>query len=100
MANLSEQDISSQFIGLSVNSVNLMKCAQRNGTAMNPAIYIVYSCGFLYKQELMDLFGVTAKLKEQWERRGTASAKASCNPMKCTQQELHIAKRILDYVTK
>lgn len=123
MSNLSEIDIQKAFIGHSVCMENLTRCANKNGTGREPAVYIVYSCRFLYDQQLRELFGITDKLKDQWERRGTefnvclqitdgrivtcgidkysesGGARASCQYLKCTQQELRIARRILDYIT-
>ena len=123
MTQLAEKDITSQYTSLPVNLGNLARCANKNGTGREPAVYIVYSCRFLYDQQLRELFGVTDKLKDQWERRGTefnvclqitdgrivtcgidkysesGGARASCQYLKCTQQELRIARRILDYVT-
>lgn len=123
MATLSQKDMLSQYTGLPVNMENLARCANRNGTGTEPAVYIVYSSRFLYDKQLLNLFGVTDKLKDQWERRGTefnlclqiadgrivtcgidkysesGGARASCQYLKCTQQELRIARRILDYVT-
>ena len=124
MATLTEKDITSQYIGRRISPENLARCAQKNRTSEKGTEYIVYSCGFLYDQELMELFGVTAKLKDQWERRGTDfnlclrisdnqsvactidkhhegdGARPSCQDLKCTQQELRIARRILDYLTE
>lgn len=123
MMTLSEKDITSQYTGLPVCTENLARCAHKNGSGNEPAVYIVYSCGFLYDQELRELFGVTDKLKEQWERRGTDfnvcvrikdgkitvceidkhhegdGARPSCQSLKCTQQELRIARRILEFIT-
>lgn len=124
MVNLSEYEIASKFIGMSVNMEALSRCAHKNGQGTDPAVYIVYSCGFLYDHELKELFGVTDRLKETWERRGTEfnvclhlsgnkilrcmidkhndgdGARPSCADLKCTQQELRIARRILSYVTQ
>ena len=124
MTHLSENSITSQYTGLPVNMENLTRCAHKNGSGREPAVYIVYSCGFLYDQQLRELFGVTDKLKDLWERRGTDfnvclqitdgrivncaidkhhegdGARPSCQDLKCTQQELRIARRILEYLTK
>ena len=123
MTTLSEKAITSQFTGLPVCAENLTRCAHKNGSNNNPAVYIVYSCGFLYDQELRELFGVTDKLKDLWERRGTDfnvclqitdgkivtcgidkhhegdGARPSCRYLKCTQQELRIARKILEFIT-
>lgn len=123
MSNLSETDIQKAFTGQSVCMENLTRCARRNRQTANGDEYIVYSCGFLYNQELRELFGITDKLNDIWERRGTefnvylyiqdgiltganilkytesGGARPSMATPKCTQQELRIARRILDYVT-
>lgn len=124
MANLSKSEITSQFTGLSVNPDALTRCAHKNGQRTDPAVYIVYSCGFLYDHELREQFGITDKLKDIWERRGTDfnvclhisegrilrctidkhhegdGARPSYADLKCTQQELRVARRILDYLTQ
>lgn len=123
MATLSENNITAQFIGKSISMENLIKCARKNRTTEDGIEYIVYSCGFLYKQELRELFGITDKLKDQWERRGidfnvcihiredrivycgidkyheSEGARPGYRSLKCTQQELRIAQRILNYIT-
>ena len=73
MKELTEKDITSQFDGLPVNMDHLASCAHKNRSENEPVEYIVYSCGFLYKKDLRELFGVTDKLKDLWERRGTVS---------------------------
>lgn len=122
MATLSETDVTSQAIGRTICSEHLARCARKNRTTKDGIEYIVYSCGFLYDQELRELFGVTDKLKDLWERRGTEfdlyfyiegdrivscqinkfregdGARPSYSSLKCTQQELRIAQRILDYL--
>lgn len=124
MQKLTEHDICTPFIGHSVCTEHLTRCAHKNGSGKEPAVYIVYSCGFLYDKELRALFGVTDKLKDLWERRGiefniclqitdgrivtcgidkyteSGGARASCRYLKCTQQELRIAQRILYYITR
>lgn len=124
MANITETDITAQFTGMSVNPDALTRCAHKNGQGTTPAVYIVYSCGFLYDHELKELFRITDKLKDTWERRGTDfniclyitdekilrcaidkhhegdGARPSYADLKCTQQELRVAKRILSYITQ
>lgn len=123
MPVLTDQEIYIPFIGHAVHVENLARCAHRNGSGREPAEYIVYSCGFLYDKELRELFGVTDKLKDLWERRGTefnvylyiadgiltnchilkytesGGARPSMSTPKCTQQELRIVRRILNYIT-
>ena len=124
MLYLSEKDIISQFIGSTIRIENFARCARKNRNTAEGGEYIVYSSGFLYDQELRELFGVTDKLKDLWERRGTefnvylyvsdgiltaanilkytesGGARPSMTTPKCTQQELRIARRILEYVTQ
>lgn len=123
MAILSERDIISDFSGRPVCMENLNRCAHKNRTIEKCVEYIVYSCGFLYDPFLLEQFGITSKLKETWERRGidfnlyinisdgmimscrigkyreSEGARASCNDLKCTQQELRVAKRIFEFLT-
>ena len=121
---MTEYEITSIFVGKPVCKENLAKCAHKNGSD-DPQQYIVYSSGFLYRPEQMQLFGVTPRLKEQWERRGTEftvsvyvhdGQVASCKiakyndgegarpsgggSLKCTDQDLRIARRILQYITE
>lgn len=124
MKQLTEQDILSAFTGHSVCMDRLTRYAKKNREMEEGAEYIVYSCGFLYDQEFRELFGVTDKLKDLWERRGTefniylyitdniltvakifkytesGGARPTMTTPKCTQQELRIAQRILDYITR
>ena len=121
--NLTENGIISPFIGVRVNPDILAACARLNRAADEGDEYIVYSCGFLYDQALREQFGITEQLKEHWERRGTEfniylyvrdgiitachiskfrdgdGPRSGYSPLKCTQQELRIARRILDYIT-
>ena len=121
---MTEHEITSMFVGMPVRMENLANCAHKNGSD-DPQQYIVYSSGFLYRPEQMQLFGVTPRLKEQWERRGTEFTVSvyvhdgqitSCKinkyndgegarpsgggPLKCTDQDLRIARRILRYITE
>lgn len=124
MSTLNEMDIFSAFIDKPVNMDHLAICAHKNRSEREPVEYIVYSCGFLYKKDLRELFGVTDKLKDLWERRGTefnvylyitdeqlvsckifkysesGGPRSSIATPKCTQQELRIARRILQYITE
>lgn len=123
MATLTETDIIAPFIGKTIDAEKLTKCAQRNGPKPDGMEYIVYSCGFLYNKDLRETFGVTDQQKEMWERKGTefnvhlhildekitfcqiskyhegAGARPTYRSLKCTQQDLHIALNILQYIT-
>ena len=121
---LTEGGIISLFIAHTVNDEQLRNCANKNRCTSKGVEYIVYSSKFLYDAQLREIFGVTDKLKDLWERRGTefniylyvsdgalvaanifkytesGGARPSISTPKCTQQELRIAKRILEYITK
>lgn len=123
MATLTEQSIISAFIGKLVNNENLEKCGWKQGIGEDIPHYNVYSSTFLYKPELIEAFGVTQKLKELWERRGTEfivsvyvadgkitsvsiskenegdGARPRGGSLVFTQQDLRIARRILEYIT-
>ena len=123
MSTITESDIIRAYIGQPICIENLTKCGHKNRVTHVGTEYIVYSCGFLYKQELREQFGVTDKLKDMWQRRGTEfnvylninegkitscqiskyregdGARPSYSSLKCTQQELRIAERILNYIT-
>lgn len=121
MAQLTENSIAALAVGQKVNEANLAKCTHKTG---GRADYVAYSCDYLYKRELIELFGVTPKLKESWERRGvefdiyfhitdgiidscrisktsetTLSARGCADWLVPSQQELRIARRIIQFVT-
>lgn len=124
MTELTVSGITSQYIGKPVSKENLAKCSRRNGPSGDGQEYIVYSCGFIYDEYLRKLFGITDRLKDIWNRSGTdfniylvvgeknivscdikkiqesQDARPCVYYLKCTQQELRVARRILDYVTK
>lgn len=124
MPTLTSQTVCTSFVGRTIHTDHLIKCARRNRTTEYGDEYIVYSCLFLYDQQLRDQFGVTAKLKDLWERRGTefnvyvyisdyrlvsckifkytesGGARPSMSTPQCTQQELRVARRILEYLVE
>lgn len=124
MKQITEQDILNAFIGHSICMNTLTKCAQKNRETAKGTEFIVYSCRFLYDKTLREVFGVTDKLKDLWERQGTefniylyisdgvltaanilkytesGGARPSMTTPKCTQQELRIARRILEFITE
>ena len=123
MSTITEHDILNAYTGKPICVESLTKCGHKNRATEEYTEYIVYSCGFLYNQELRELFGVTDKLKDLWERRGTefnvylyitdgiltsanifkytesGGARPSMTTPKCSQQELRIARRILEFIT-
>lgn len=122
MANLSELNIFASFIGKAVNREALNSL----GKLHHGAEYIVSNRRYMDNPTLRELFGVTERLKEQWEYSGTDfnlyltiegntivkarldKYRESCSghgrpvirPLKETQQELRVARRILEYFTK
>lgn len=123
MATLTETSITSAFIGKIVNADNLKKCTW--DSFLENKKYTVYSSGFLYDKFLMERFGATQKLKETWERRGTeftvsvdvfegkisaarigkdntgdGARPSGGGPLTCSQQDLRIARRILEFITE
>ena len=125
MSNLSEIDIQKAFIGHSVCMENLTRCADRHTRNTNDGtVYTVFISTFIYSQDLRELFGITDSMREKWERSGVdfnlyitvkdnaitkistdkyrevgANARPVIRPLKETQQELRIARRIIDYIT-
>lgn len=124
MANLTEQDILAPVIGQSVCLDGLGFYAKRNSETEIGTEHIIYICDLMYDQKLRELFGITDKLKDLWERRGTVfniylyldggivrdgcirkfsegegARPSGGSSLTCTQQELRIARRILSYIT-
>lgn len=124
MANLTEQDILAPVIGQSVCLDGLGFYAKRNAETEKGTEHIIFICDLMYDQKLRELFGITDKLKDLWERRGTVfniylylngrivrkcsmekfsegdgARPSGGRSLTCTQQELRIARRILSYIT-
>ena len=120
MSSLTEQDIFAPFIGKTIIRKAFDELARDNGSA-----YVIYNSRYLGKHHYRELFGVTERLKEQWEYSGvdfnlyltinddviTAAnldkyreaggghGRPSVHVLKETQQELRVARRILQYIT-
>ena len=122
MAALSELCIFASFIGKAVNreALNVL------GKFHHGLEYNISNCSYMNDTQLRELFGVTERLKEQWEYSavdfniyltidGSTIVKARLDkyhelggghgrpvvrPLKETQQELRVARRILEYLTK
>lgn len=120
---LTERNIIEPFIGKTINRDNLARCANKNRETPEGVEHIVYSCGFLYKKDLLERFEVTDALKEKWEHDGVefnvhvfldgdvitkafvdkyresgACARPVVRALKFTQQELRVARRIMQYI--
>ena len=121
MQKLTEQEIFAPFMGKVVDRKVFDKLARDNGKE-----YVIYSSRYLNDPQLREQFGITDRLKEQWEYSGVDFNLYLClegdiitkghldkyregggghgrpviRPLKETQQELRIALRILSYITK
>lgn len=123
MANLPEQDIIAPVIGKSVCLEGLGFYAKRNAETEKGTEHIIYICDLMYDRKLRELFSITDKLKDLWERRGTVfniylfldggivrdgfirkfsdgegARPSGGRSLTYTQQELRIARRILQYI--
>ena len=120
MPKLTEQEIFAPFIGRSVNP-DILSAVGR----IRYGEYIICSSGYLNDPHLRELFGITDRLKEQWEysavdfnlyltldgdtiakghldkyrEGGSGHGRPVVRPLKETQQELRVARRILQYIT-
>lgn len=119
MKKLDELEIARSYTGKSYNSEKLSKVSYKNGD--NRYISDCHN----YREELLDLFGITSTILEKWgfygielsifinikgneiESCGVDKCKYSCSGhgrpnvkvLQPTQQELRIFKRIMEYVT-
>lgn len=119
MNKLDVLSIARSYIGKSFDIEKLSKVAYKNGD--NRYIADCHN----YKEELLDLFGITSTLLERWgfygiefsifinikgneiESCGMDKCKYSCSGhgrpsvkvLKPTQQEIRIFRRIMDYIT-
>lgn len=122
MGTVMEQDICAHFIGMTANHDNLSRLCpgSRYGE------YIIRNSKCASDPKLRELFGITERLKEQWEysavdfnlhltldgdiivkayldkyrETGGGHGRPIVRPLKETQQELRVARRILQYITK
>lgn len=120
MEKLHEHDIAQAFIGKTYDRDKLSKVAKQN--AENRYIAECHT----YKNDLLDLFGITSTLLENWgyhgielsifitikdnkiENCGMDKCKCSCSGhgrpkvkvLHSTQQEIRIFKRIMENITK
>ena len=120
MNNLTEQDITSQFIGKSVNTETFNKVAYKNGSE-----YIICNVDYIDAPQYCELFGITDRLKWMWKYSGVdltiyltiedgiitkahlykssegcgGHGRPSSRVLTVSQQELRVARRILQYIT-
>lgn len=120
MQKLTEQKIFTPFIGKVVNRKVFDNLARDYSKE-----YVIHNSRYMDDLQFRELFGVTDLLKEQWEysgidfvlyltldgdiiTKGHLDKYRECGgghgrpvvlPLKETQQELRIARRILEYIT-
>ena len=120
MNKLTEQDIIRPFIGKAVNPETFSKVAYKNGSE-----YMICNADYIDNPQYCELFGITDRLKWMWKYSGVDltiylsiedgvitrahlyKAKEGCGghgrSTSCvlteSQQELRIARRILEYIT-
>lgn len=118
---LTEKEIFSAFIGATIDKQTFNKVACKNGGQ-----YLICNADYISDPQLREIFGVTDALEEKWGYSGidfslhitiegdTISKghldkyRESCGGhgrpiirvLTPTQQELRIARRILQYITK
>lgn len=120
MSKLTEQDVILPFVGKKVNRTAFEEMARYNSYE-----YVICSSRYLDKPNFLKLFCITEKLKEHWEYSGVefelhlsisddiitnahidkywesggGHGRPSVHVLKETQQELRIARRILQFIT-
>jgi hypothetical protein len=121
MNKLTEQGIISPFIGKPVNQEHFNNIGYRNGGNN----YLICNADYINKPQYLEMFGITDRLKWMWEYSGVDftvfltienGTITECHLYKCkegfgghgrsvsqvlsvTQQELRVARRILQYIT-
>lgn len=122
MQKLTERDIISQFIGNTVSQEHFNKIGYSNGENN----YLICNADYINNPQLCEAFGITDRLKWKWGYSGVDftiyltivdntireghiyKAKDSCSGhgrsssqvLSISQQELRVAKRILQYITE
>ena len=120
MNKLTERDIIAPFIGKAVNSESFAKVAYKNGSE-----YMICNADYIADPQYCELFGITDRLKWMWKYSGVDftiyltiedgiitkthlyKSKGGCgghgrsvsSVLTETQQELRVARRILEYIT-
>lgn len=121
MPKLTEKDIISQFIGKTVNQEHFNNIGYRNGGNN----FLICNADYIDKPQYLELFGITDRLKWMWGYSGVDFTLCltfedwtitECHLYKCregggghgrptthvltiSQQELRVARRILQYIT-
>lgn len=120
MAKLIERDIFASFMGKPVNE-NFDSVAYQNGNE-----YIICNADYINNDLLLKVFGITDRLKWMWgysgvdftvylkvedsivksghiykaKEGGGGHGRCTSTILSVSQQELRIARRILEYITK
>ena len=120
MNKLTEQDILKPFIGKSLNQEAFSKMAYKNGNE-----YMICNADYIDNPQYCEMFGITDRLKWKWKYSGVdftiyltiengnitkahlykckdgcgGHGRATSVVLSETQQELRVARRILQYIT-
>ena len=127
MKKLNDREIAQTYVGKTFNQEKLLAVSYQNGTSYPDNHPRFISDCYHYKQEFLNLFGITPLLLESWGYRGVEFSVyvyiadgmiAGCKIFKyknthCgghgrpsgyeltpSQQEIRIFKRIMDYITE
>ena len=121
MNRLTEQGVTGLFIGKQVNPETFSNVAHEHRGK-----YLICNVDYIGKPMYCELFGITDRLKEMWEYsgvdftmhlavqdgniakayldklsvRGGGHGRPITNVLSISQQELRVARRILQYITK
>lgn len=121
MTKLTEQDIISQFIGKAVNEEHFNNIGYCNGGNN----YLICNADYIDKPQFCEMFGITDRLKEMWgysgvdftifltvedgiitkahidklRELGGGHGRPVIHVLTISQQELRVARRILQYIT-
>lgn len=126
MKRLDELEIAQGYIGKTFNRENLLAVSYQNGTSYPEKHPRFISDCYHYKQEFLELFGITPLLLESWGYRGIefsvyvyiadgmitgckifkykntycgGHGRPSGSELLPSQQEIRIFRRIMDYIT-
>ena len=120
MATLIEKELFALFTGKSLNK-NFQTIAYQNGEE-----YMICNADYINNKSLLDIFGITDRLKWMWEYSGVdltiyltvengyikagrlykakegggGHGRCVSTVLSISQQELRVVRRILEYITK
>ena len=121
MEKLTESGIITPFIGKTICKDTFARCARKDREMEQGTRFVVYSCIFLDDPQLVEMFGITRKQIDLWHRRGIELdvflylnggvishvdiykhreyEDGDTDIVSCTQQDLRIVSRILNFIT-